>query len=331
MSELTTRATFVMHKGARDLLRGIAQRYGVSQSEIMNVAPFAYIVLAERSLRGRQRELSAARTLAEQARRSLSSMPSHLVLGDADDRITDAIALEEQSLARRQVHGPQEADIEELTDRAFGRWADPFIATLERALQEVGANATVERYRSMLRVDADDDTFMDEEEETVRAAMVDQLLDDLDAREPPKAPSENAALHRAGPRVATWTINMREHEVVADTGAEALERVLRAMVALDPSALTKLEGVRGRVRPLIANSPDRLYPGRANLAPHSREFTPGWFVGTNYSYTDVLRLIRAAAEALGMVWGLDIYVRCTPRSGGLVPNVTLADLGLEDE
>jgi hypothetical protein len=55
MGDFTTRATFVMHKGARDLLSGIAQRNGVSQSEIMNVAPFAYIVLAERSLRRRER------------------------------------------------------------------------------------------------------------------------------------------------------------------------------------------------------------------------------------------------------------------------------------
>jgi hypothetical protein len=324
-----------MHKASRDLLRGIAQRYGVSQSEIMNVAPFAYIVLAERSLRQRERDLAAAHALAEQARRCLSSMARHFVLGDADEVIEQALGLEEQSLSRRQVHGPNDADIEDFTTRGWGKWGDPFVSTLEAALEEVGAKATLERYRSILAED-DDDTFVDEETEAMRAAVLANILaerraEDLaqEAGEQDNAPGPKVSNHHSGPRVATWTINLRDNEIVTDTGADALESVLKAMVALDASALPKLEEVRGRVRPLIANSPDLLYPGRADLAPYSREFTPGWFVGTNYSHIDVLRLIRAAAEALGMVWGLDIYVRCEPQPAAQIPHIDLAEL--EDE
>ena len=50
----TVRATFVMRKGNRDLVKGIAYRYGISQSEIMNTAPYLFIIMAERSLAERR-------------------------------------------------------------------------------------------------------------------------------------------------------------------------------------------------------------------------------------------------------------------------------------
>ena len=48
---------------------------------------------------------------------------------------------------------------------------------------------------------------------------------------------------------------------------------------------------------------------RENFGNFSREFFPGWFVGTNYSRRDVMRLIRAAAQACGLSWGTDILIK----------------------
>lgn len=318
----TVRATFVMRKGNRDLVKGIAYRYGVSQSEIMNTAPYLFIIMAERSLAERRGQLSAAKTLAEQAMRSLGSLPRHLVLGDAEERINEALALEEHSLSKNQVHGPDRGDIEDFMQRGFMPFGDPFRETIIAALKEVGATATVERYRAMLQGGEDEDTFLDEEEEAERAEFLEKILGDIDlsgieleldlGRRPSEGNEEGAVAARSGPRVAKWQIIVKNGEIAVNTGADALEQFLKRLVSEDPANLEKLRNVRGRVRPLIAQTTEQLYPGRPDLGDYAREFVPGWFVGTNYSHRDVMRLLRAAAEEVGLVWGVDVYVKATP-------------------
>lgn len=105
-----------------------------------------------------------------------------------------------------------------------------------------------------------------------------------------------------------WHITIEGQHIVADSGTDALVEVLRVLVSRNPDRILNLASVKGRVRPLIAKVPEELYPGRPDLAEYSREFMPGWFVGTNYSRRDVLRLVRSASEACGLSWGLDIKV-----------------------
>lgn len=107
---------------------------------------------------------------------------------------------------------------------------------------------------------------------------------------------------------AHWHIRLENQKFSASTGADALEETLRRMTTGNPDRLNAISGVKGRVRPLIARTPEGLYPGRPDLVEFSREFVPGWFVGTNYSRRDVMRLIRAAAEACELTWGVDIHV-----------------------
>lgn len=106
-----------------------------------------------------------------------------------------------------------------------------------------------------------------------------------------------------------WHITLENREIIAATGADALEEVLRKLITGKATRLRAIAGVRGRVRPLIAQTPEALYPGRHDLTTFSREFFPGWFVGTNYSRRDVMRLIRAAAQACGLSWGTDILIK----------------------
>ena len=98
-------------------------------------------------------------------------------------------------------------------------------------------------------------------------------------------------------------------EFVFPTHIEALVGCLKRL-AKDDGTLNKLRSVRGRVRPLIATTRDELYPGRPDLAKmYSREFIPGWFVGTNYSHSDVKRLLREAVEGVGILWGVEFQIK----------------------
>ena len=93
------------------------------------------------------------------------------------------------------------------------------------------------------------------------------------------------------------------------THVNALVDCLRRLVEQDHGALDKLREVRGRRRPLIAPTSSELYPDRPDLAAkYSQEFVPGWFVGTNYSHSDVKRLLREAVESVGFLWGVDIHI-----------------------
>src|SRR5262245_7043082 len=307
------RATFVMRKGNRDFVKEVANRYGVSQSEIMNTAAYLFIIMAERSLAERHSQLSTARTLADEAMESLNSLPKHYVKGDAGERITEALDLEEKSLSRNQVHGPDEGDIYEFMERSFQPFADPFQETMIAALKEV-STATAERYQSMLKGDQNDDTFLDEEEEAEREAGLKKLLGEIDPdlgklTDESGGDEETQSDSRSMPRIAKWQISLKKEEILASTGADALEQFLKRLVTVDPANLDTLRNVRGRVRPLIAQTTEQLYPGRPDLAHYAREFMPGWFVGTNYSHKDVMRLLRAAAEEVKLVWGVDVYVK----------------------
>lgn len=79
-----------------------------------------------------------------------------------------------------------------------------------------------------------------------------------------------------------WHITSEGQHIFADSGTDALVEVLRMLTSRNPDRILNLASVKGRVRPLIAKVPKELYPGRPDLAEFSREFTPGWFVGTNY-------------------------------------------------
>ena len=161
-------------------------------------------------------------------------------------------------------------------------------------------------------VEGEGDTFIDEEEEVERATSLEELLGDELELEEVLGVTEKSSRH-ANARTSSdhghWLIMFRYEEISANTGVDALEKTLKRLVSSDPRSVEKIATVRGRTRPLIARKLESLYPGRPDLSGFSREFAPGWFVGTNYSRRDVMRLIRAAVEACGLVWGGDVYVR----------------------
>jgi len=303
------RATFVMTKRNRALLRIVSEKYGVSQSEIMNYAPYMYQVFAKRSLLKREEQLSTAKFLAQKAQVNINKLPKYYIIGDCEELIEHAIGLEELSIKQSQVHGPDEADVYEYTHKYIYGGADPFHDTIIEALEDVGSTSVIEYLKNS--PDAYfEESFLDEEEEKANKDFWEFINLQL-----PNVGETEKTTH-SGPTIATWEISLDGDEIKADTGADVLEKFLRYIVEKDVSNLEKMAKVRGRIRPLIAQTKEELYPGRPDLSENSREFVPGWHVGTNYSHKDVNRLLRAAAKEVGLVWGVDVFIKATPKVDG---------------
>ena len=197
-------------------------------------------------------------TLADQAMRSIDSMPPHIVVGDVHQLLENAIELERQSISKNQVHGPSKDDIYSLTQRLFPPFGDPFAETLITALEEVAASATVARYQSMLDADEAYDSFWDEEE-SERMRLMDIALDDMDFSTDEGAITSPPSLQEGAYSPALpWVITIKDQKIGAKTGADALELVLKYLVKSESGALEKLQSVRGRIRPLVSNTSDGL-------------------------------------------------------------------------
>ena len=90
--------------------------------------------------------------------------------------------------------------------------------------------------------------------------------------------------------------------------ADVLVTVIGELAKLDAEFMDRLSEETGRSRRYVARKPEALYPGRSDLAQYRREVRPGWFVGTNSSHRDVVRILRAACEVAAITFGKDCLV-----------------------
>ncbi len=97
-------------------------------------------------------------------------------------------------------------------------------------------------------------------------------------------------------------------EGAADTLGKLLSGVLRRFADLDAEFLEKFSEGQGRTRRFLTRDPKGIYPGREDLSNYTAEVYRGWWVGTNYSRTDVRRLLRAACQVAGLIWEVDLRV-----------------------
>lgn len=90
---------------------------------------------------------------------------------------------------------------------------------------------------------------------------------------------------------------------------DALIDILRTLSERNPQFLETLAPlVRGRSRNHLAQSRDQVYPLKPELSEYTTEFVPGWWLGTNISNRDKMRIIRAACEIEGLTLGREIAV-----------------------
>ncbi|MBI4221698.1 MAG: hypothetical protein HY607_03310 [Planctomycetes bacterium] len=91
------------------------------------------------------------------------------------------------------------------------------------------------------------------------------------------------------------------------SAVEVLMKVLDDLSKRDASFITRLASRRhGRSRRYVARSREELYPGRPDLAEYSKQLSNGWWVGTNYSKSNISQIIQLASEVAGLRFGYDL-------------------------
>jgi len=122
---------------------------------------------------------------------------------------------------------------------------------------------------------------------------------------PPESTAQSTPLHR-GPG-----FELKGVWYARDNMTEILVDVLQHLAADDPNFperfATKVQGT-GTSRLYVARDPSQLYPASPHLARYSREFAPGWYVGTNEDTDKKLRLIKLAARVAGLTFDVDLRV-----------------------
>ena len=98
-------------------------------------------------------------------------------------------------------------------------------------------------------------------------------------------------------------------EIVASSSKEMLVNVIHAFAERDATFLARFSHEGGRKRRYVAREPLNLYSGRPDLAEEFKEqVAEGWWVGTNYSVTEIDAILRKACEIAGCHWGEDLII-----------------------
>jgi hypothetical protein len=95
----------------------------------------------------------------------------------------------------------------------------------------------------------------------------------------------------------------------ARNAADATCHVLRTLGQGNPDFFESLAPrVAGRSRNHLAQTREAVYPGRPELAKHTREVAPGWFLGTNIANREKMAILQAACEVAGIRLGTDLVI-----------------------
>lgn len=90
---------------------------------------------------------------------------------------------------------------------------------------------------------------------------------------------------------------------------DALIDILRTLANRNPHFLGQLsQVVAGRTRNHVAVSRENVYPLKPELAEYTVELVPGWWLGTNISNRDKIRIIRVACDVEKLAFGKDIVI-----------------------
>ncbi len=119
----------------------LSLRYGVTPSQIVQIAPFLFMWAAELSLQQRRDKMQEFRDAETKLRNAL---PSYL---DDVPRIDDELLhLEERSIRRRDIFGLElEGEVHEFLDRDYG-WQVPFADTLRNLVPQMPDDVSFETW-----------------------------------------------------------------------------------------------------------------------------------------------------------------------------------------
>lgn len=90
----------------------------------------------------------------------------------------------------------------------------------------------------------------------------------------------------------------------ARSAVEVLVKVLDGLSTKDPNFLTRFASRKhGRSRRYVALNREELYPDRPDLMQYSKQLSSGWWVGTNYSKSNIQDILKLACEVAGLNFG----------------------------
>ncbi len=95
---------------------------------------------------------------------------------------------------------------------------------------------------------------------------------------------------------------------VVATKQDVLATVVRTLADCEPSFLERLSWERGRTRRYVSRSREALYQGSPHLAKCARDIGSGWWLATNVSESDIVRVVRAACRLTDLEYGRDIVL-----------------------
>lgn len=95
----------------------------------------------------------------------------------------------------------------------------------------------------------------------------------------------------------------------ARNATEALVDILRTLQSRDGTFLERLAPiVPGRTRNHVAREKSDVYPGRPELVDFTIELVPGWWLGTNISNRDKMRIIEKACQLERLTLQRDVVI-----------------------
>jgi len=95
----------------------------------------------------------------------------------------------------------------------------------------------------------------------------------------------------------------------ARSATEVLVKVLDELSIKDPNFLTRFASRKhGRRRRYVAQNREDLYVERPDLMELSKQLSTGWWVGTNYSKSNIRDILKLACEVAGLRYGQNFIV-----------------------
>ena len=111
--------------------------------------------------------------------------------------------------------------------------------------------------------------------------------------------------------VGNYGFRLKGQRAQARNAIDVLIQVLERLSIADPEFLERFASrpKHGRTRRFVAREKEELYPGRPDLArDHACQLNSGWWVGTNYSRSQIEQILRMAAEVARLRFGNDLVI-----------------------
>jgi excisionase family DNA binding protein len=142
--------------------------------------------------------------------------------------------------------------------------------------------------------------FLEEEFARQNPALVTMV--EKRARTPERRKSSGT---RTG-RMHAVQLTFRGRRMEMPNYAAAVIWVIEEIAEADATFLERLGAVRRGRRRYVARNRDELYVNRPDLP--AREMRNRWWIGTNYSRTELEKMLRKACELAGLRFGLDVAI-----------------------